>query len=280
MVKLLKLCKLLSDSSLALNLTKQLCLRLPQASTNPILRVLQLKALLEHPQTSPPLTSTLQPPTERPDHFGTPETLEASPHVLVVPLQRTDLHDPAGRWVQPEAVPPRPPSQSPKGTHQAKTPLGTGSASPLLTWPGGRGRRASPALLGGRGCSFCRRRGCTLGTVVCCSGAAGRAAGSGHSESHSDGLCPTAAPSWSSPFVFCPSAPLGKNGIRNTLDSLFLQPTSECTQCEWTQTEGHFHRQRTVAEAKRKRHRLKAESHLALFLEGTNRLGLNHPQFG
>lgn len=39
-------------------------------------------------------TSTLQPPAQGPDHFGTPEPLEAGSQVPVVPLQRAHLHNP------------------------------------------------------------------------------------------------------------------------------------------------------------------------------------------
>lgn len=39
------------------------------------------------PETGTLLTSTLQPPAQGPDHFGTPEPLEAGSQVPVVPLQ-------------------------------------------------------------------------------------------------------------------------------------------------------------------------------------------------
>lgn len=47
------------------------------------------------PETGTLLTSTLQPPAQGPDHFGTPEPLEAGSQVPVVPLQRAHLHNPA-----------------------------------------------------------------------------------------------------------------------------------------------------------------------------------------
>lgn len=56
-----------------------------------------LKDVWNSPRPSPALTATLQPPTERPDHFGTPKVLEPSSQVLVVPLQGADLHDSVGR---------------------------------------------------------------------------------------------------------------------------------------------------------------------------------------
>lgn len=104
---------------------------------------------------------------------------------------------------------------------------------PGLTWPSGRGRRASPALLGGRGCSFCRHRGRTLGTAFCCSRGAGRAAGSVHSGSHSDGLCQIAAPSSSSPFVSCPSVPWEECRTKKNIRWLVLHEVAECRQCEY-----------------------------------------------
>jgi hypothetical protein len=52
------------------------------------------------PTAGPLLTPVLPPPAEGPDHFGTPKPLESSSHVLIVPLQRPDLHDSAGTRAQ------------------------------------------------------------------------------------------------------------------------------------------------------------------------------------
>lgn len=119
---------------------------------------------------------------------------------------------------------------------------------PGLTWPSGRGHRASPALLGGRGCSFCRHRGRTLDTAFCCSQGAGRAAGSGHSGSHSDGLCQTAAPSLSSPFVSCPSVPWEECRTKKNIRGLVLHQVGECRQCEYVPARTHLHAALPCAE--------------------------------
>lgn len=134
------------------------------------------------PQRSPPspsllLTSAWQPPAEGPDHLGTPKALEAGSNMPVVPLQRARLHDPAerrssgpwhcrGRDRQVCAGRDRRARQPHTRARLASaTPAGgtcrpgnsrVVTSRPLLTWPGGRGRKASPGALGGRGCSLGR----------------------------------------------------------------------------------------------------------------------------
>lgn len=53
-----------------------------------------------------PLTSLLQPPVQGPDHLGAAESLEAGPHVLVVPLQRAHLHHSAETRAQARGTSP------------------------------------------------------------------------------------------------------------------------------------------------------------------------------